>query len=88
MKQIRNNIEVRMQVHKFVYGEKMQRKAVSGENECVCLYGVGVMCGEQAGLLLTAMAAPQGICRRKALLQLAMEGRGNNRGEKDARGLV
>lgn len=54
----------------------------------VCLYGVGVMCSEQAGLLLTAMAAPRGLRRRKALLQLAMEGQGNNRGEKDARGFV
>lgn len=39
----------------------------------VCTGFVCAMCNRQAGLLLTAMAAPWGICRRKTLLRLAME---------------
>lgn len=65
------------------------------DKECVCigsfvqcLYVLCVMCSEQAGLLLTAIAAPWGICRRKALLRLAMEGWEHNTGQKDAWGFV
>lgn len=43
----------------------------------VCLYSVCLcsvcLCSRQTGLLLTVMAAPLGICRRKALLRLVME---------------
>ncbi len=39
----------------------------------LCTGFVFVMCSRQDGLLLIVMAAPWGICRRKALLRLVME---------------
>lgn len=54
----------------------------------VCTGFVCVMRSRQTGLLLTVMAAPLGICRRKALLRLVMERWNNNTAWRNAWGFV